>query len=162
MRKADSKSIINKLENEFFPRYNSGLIFIVDAGSEFTSNSMKQFMKSNGCLLYISCVNWPSSLAVERSHRTIVSLIRIILISKNWLKEKWPLCLNEVLKTMRHSPDSQTMNSPFQRCFGKESVNKLDLTISPLIPIETEYLKPLTPYPNTSQVENEFTILDYR
>ena len=54
LRKADSKSILNKLENDFLPRYNSGLIFIVDAGSEFMSKIFRKTIEANGCLLYVS------------------------------------------------------------------------------------------------------------
>ena len=157
LRKADSKSIITKLESEFLPRYNAGLIFIVDAGTEFGSKMMQKHISSNGCILYVSTSAWPNSLAVERCHRSIVSLIRIILIKNNWSKEKWVLCLPEVLRTIRHSPDSATLKSAYERCFGKRSTNKIDLVINPLVPIETDSLKPLDPYPDID-IENNFSI----
>ena len=67
------------------------------------------------------------------------------------------MCLPEVLRTIRHSPDSATLKSAYERCFGKRSTNKIDLAINPLVPIETDSLKPLDPYPNID-IENNFSI----
>ena len=64
-----------------------------------------------------------------------------------------------MLKTIRHSPDSTTLNSLFERCYGIESISKIDLAINPLIPITTKFLKPLKPYPDT-EIDNNFTILN--
>ena len=88
LRVADSKHILEKLETDFLPRYSQGIIFLVDGGSHFTSRLMKQKLEANGYSLYITTLYWPNSQVIERIHRTLVSLIRIILIDKDMPKEK--------------------------------------------------------------------------
>ena len=126
---ATSQNILNKIENNIIPRYSEGLVLICDGGTEFTSKLMKKTITANGCKLYISTNYWPNSNPVERAHRTLVSLIKIILLDKQWPKEKWPLTLPEALKTINCAPDSSSITSPFSRVFGKNPVIRTDLTI---------------------------------
>ena len=73
---------------------------MTDRGTEFTSKLIAKTLMDNGCLLYVGCPYWPNSTAVERAHRTLLNLIRIILRDNEWPKEKWPLTLSECLRTM--------------------------------------------------------------
>ena len=147
---ATSQNILNKIENNIIPRYSEGLVLICDGGTEFTSKLMKKTITANGCKLYISTNYWPNSNPVERAHRTLVSLIKIILLDKQWSKEKWPLALPEALKTFNCSPDSSSTTSPFSRVFGKNPVIRTDLTIG--CP-KTEESKDLKAYPPVAEVE---------
>ena len=146
----DSKTIIKILEEEVIPRYSENLVLICDGGSTFTSKLVKKCVEGNGCSIYISTNYWPNSLAVERCHRTLVSLIRCLLHQDKKNKKEWPLMLKEALKTMRWSgPEG---NSPFHRVFGKPPSLRIDRTF------KTKNLKvqaeQTVPFP-IQEVENE-------
>ena len=119
---------------------------MTDRGTEFTSKLMAKTLKDNGCLLYVGCPYWPNSTAVERSHRTLLNLIRIILRDNEWPKEKWPLTLSECLRTMRMCPGHKTSDSPFSRVFGKEPILRTESLLSPLLPNDPDTT--LEPYPS--------------
>ena len=156
LRSADSKQVLEKLETDFLPRYSQGLVFLVDGGSHFTSRLMKKKIEANGCMLYITTNYWPNSQVVERMHRTLVSLIPILLIDQKLSKEKWPLTLPEAVRTIRMAPDTATANSPYERVYGKPPVNRIDMAINPMTPLETEELKP---YPTQIEDENVNTLV---
>ena len=156
VRNATSKIILAKILEHIIPRYGEGQIFMTDRGTEFTSKLMAKTLKDNGCLLYVGCPYWPNSTAVERAHRTLLNLIRIILRDNEWPKEKWPLTLSECLRTMRMCPGHKTSDSPFSRVFGKEPILRTESLLSPLLPnVPDTTLDPYPSHDDQPKIESE-------
>ena len=118
LSKATSHRITRIIEEDVIPRYGENLTFIFDMGSQFLSKLMRKTLDQKGCKRYFSTPYHANSLPVERSHRTLVSLIRILLLDQELPKEKWPDVLHLALYTMRCSPDSDSKTSAFERTFG--------------------------------------------
>ena len=118
MRQATAHNICKILENDIFPRFGEGLTLISDQGREFIANKLKQIVGKYQGRLYYGTAHHPNSNPIERHHRTLVSLIRCLLIEDRKPKEDWPLTLARALYTMRCAPNGRTQTSPFQRVYG--------------------------------------------
>ena len=118
LSKANSHKITKIIEEDVIPRYGENLTFMFDMGSQFLSKLMMKTLDQKGCKRYFSTPYHANSFPVERSHRTLVSLIRILLLDRNLPKESWPDVLHLALYTMRCCPDSDSKTSAYERTFG--------------------------------------------
>ena len=118
LSKANAQRITKIIEEDVIPRYGENLTFMFDMGSQFVSKLMRKSLDHTGCKRYFSTPYHANSFPVERSHRTLVSLIRILLIDRNLPKESWPDVLHLALYTMRCCPDSDSKTSAYERTFG--------------------------------------------
>ena len=110
--------IVKIIEEDIIPRYGEDLTFIFDHGSNFKSKLMLKVLNQKGCKRYFGTTYHPNSLPVERYHRTLVSLIRLLLLDREMSKEMWPEVLPLALYAMRCSPDSDSKTSAYERTFG--------------------------------------------
>ena len=118
LRRATAKNIARIITEDIISRYGENLTFICDRGSSFMSQKLMEVVTKHGCHRYFGTAYHPDSLAVERHHRTLVSLVRILLIDKNLSKEHWPDQIPLALYTMRCTPDTDTHTSAFERVYG--------------------------------------------
>ena len=118
MKQATSHAICKILENDFFPRFAEGHTFIADQGREFIAHKLKKLVKRYHGRIHYGTSHHPNSNPIERHHRTLVSLIRCLLIDAGLAKENWPETLPRALYTMRCAPSALTKDSPFNRVYG--------------------------------------------
>ena len=118
MKHANALTICKILEHDVFPRFGEGLTLLSDQGREFIAKTLKTVVKKYHGRLYYGTAHHPNSNPIERHHRTLVSLIRCLLIDAKSPKEDWPETLSKALYTMRCAPNAQTKQSAFQRVYG--------------------------------------------
>ena len=118
MKAATTQNICKILENDIFPRYGEGLTFICDQGREFIAHRLRELVAKYYGRIYFGTSHHPNSNPIERHHRTLVSLIRCLLIDESKPKEEWPDTISRALYTLRASPNSQTRESAFNRVYG--------------------------------------------
>ena len=121
--------VIAKLVQRMCNRYGEGLTFVTDQGKEFMAQEVKDVMMENGGAHYVTTSHHSNSNPVERAHRDLGALIRLLIEDKHLQPQQWPLVLDEALRTMRFSPDSLTQQSAFIRTFGKKPLTRIDTWI---------------------------------
>ena len=118
MKAATTQNICKILDNDIFPRYGEGLTFICDQGREFIAHKLRDLVSKYHGRIYFGTSHHPNSNPIERHHRTLLSLIRCLLIDENKAKEEWPETIPKALYTLRASPNGQTRESAFNRVYG--------------------------------------------
>ena len=165
LRRALGKNIAKIIKEDIIPRYGENLTFVCDRGSSFISKRLMEVVEKHGCHRYFGTIYHPDSLAVERHHRTLVSLVRILLIDKNLPKEQWPDQIPLALYTMRCTPDTDTHTSAFERVYGHPPATQINsltgiqtdeniIDESPM-KVRTEVNHGISPYPNNEIVTPE-------
>ena len=113
MRASNAKAVAAFITDKMVPRYGEGLVFISNQGKEQTASVVLEAIQRSGGQHYATTAHHSKSNPVERTNLTVGKILRAKLIDSQRPKEKRPLCLTEVLYTMRMSHDSQTGDSPF-------------------------------------------------
>ena len=125
LTKATAAQVTRIIEEDMIPRYGEDLTFICDQAKIFLSKLMRKVTDKRGCKRYFSTPYHPDSLPVERYHRTLNSLIRILLLDRDLPKESWPEVLHLALYTMRCTPDSDSKTAAFERTFGRPPATQI-------------------------------------
>ena len=125
LTKATAAQVTRIIEEDMVPRYGEDLTIMSDQAKIFLSKLMRKVTDRTGCKRYFSTPYHPNSLPVERYHRTLNSLIRILLLDRDLPKESWPEMLHLALYTMRCTPDSDSKTSAFERLFGRPPATQI-------------------------------------
>lgn len=116
MRQADSKSVINFLENEVFLVYGVPSKIICDNGSQFASKSFRDMMSEYRILPQYNAVYHPQHNPAERINRVILSSIRAYMKND---QTNWDLEISKIACAMRTSVHDSIGFSPFMVNFGR-------------------------------------------
>ena len=125
LTKATAAQVTRIIEEDMIPRYGEDLTIMSDQAKIFLSKLMRRVTDKRGCRRYFSTPYHANSLPVERYHRTLNSLIRILLLDKDLPKESWPEVLHLALYTMRCTPDTGSKTSAFERLFGRPPATQI-------------------------------------
>ena len=118
LKSKHSQPIADILIHQFIPRYGfDNITYTIDNGKELLNLTVKEAMeKIGGGIQYAGLAYHSQSLHVERHHRTLLNLIRALLIEKNLRKESWPQVLSTALYNHRSMPNNGS--SAFFRVYG--------------------------------------------
>ena len=116
--RATTEAVKNVLECHFFPRYGSNLTFLAHLDKQFVSQLFKDILNKYSSNIRFGLAYHAMSSPVERSHRTLLGLIRAILLQNDWPKEKWPSAFYKALTTIRMKP-SNGKHSSYELVFGQ-------------------------------------------
>ena len=125
LTRATATQVTKIIEEDMIPRFGEDLTFLSDMAKVFISKLMRKITDKRGCKRYFSTPYHANSLPVERYHRTLNSLIRILLIDQDLPKESWPEVLHLALYTMRCTPDSDSKTSAFERLYGRPPATQI-------------------------------------
>ena len=106
------------IENELIPRFGEQLYLSTDCGTNFLSKTIKRVCEMYKSRIYHGTPYRSASTVVERVHRSINSLIRMMLIDLSLPKSKWCDILPRVLYCLRASMDSSSNTTAFSRVYG--------------------------------------------
>ena len=92
-----------------------------DNGSEFTSKPMQRLYHDHGILLQSSCVETPQQNGrVERKHRHILNVARVLLFQANLPKKLWGECVLVAVYLINHTPSKVLEGkTPFEALYQK-------------------------------------------
>ena len=100
MRKIDTRTTINKIFNDYIPKYGKPRRIQSDHGSQFTSRAWEKQLSGEGIIHTFSSIRHPQSNIVERVNKEIGRFFRTITGHKHGGWAHWvPFvenCLNEI------------------------------------------------------------------
>ena len=118
---------VNKfLREEIFPRYQQGLRFVMDGGSEFNNAQVKNTITEMNSTYHFKTPHHPNSNPVERWNLVIGNLIRTLRARTQTPVKDWDKLLPDVLATIRCMKDDSG-DSPYLRVFGRIPVLETDV-----------------------------------
>ena len=124
IRRMDTKTVLDILNREIFPRYGYCEQIHSDRGAQFTSQAMKEL----GEALKIKISQTPAynakSNPVERGHRDLKAALNALTQHK---PTAWPDYIPAILYAFRCSVSASTGFSPFQLMYGRSPIEDLDL-----------------------------------
>ena len=124
IRKMDTRTVLDILNREIFPRYGYCEQIHSDRGTQFTSQAMKEL----GETLKIKISQTPAynakSNPVERGHRDLKAALTALTQHK---PTAWPDYIPAILYALRCSISAATGFSPFQLMYGRSPIEDLDL-----------------------------------
>ena len=129
MTNEQTHTIIQKLRENFIPRFGLGCHFVADNSKSFVSVELKAMMENLGGLITHTIPYNPQANPVERAHREINQKIRIALEEKP--DNLWINYLPNVLLAYRTTPSGVTKKSPYYLLYGQEPVMSLDILCKP-------------------------------
>lgn len=116
MRRADTKSVVNFLEDEVFLVYGVPTKIICDNGPQFISKEFVKLMKEYGVVINYNAVYHPQHNPAERLNRVILSSIRAY---NRGDQTYWDAEIPKIACAMRNSAHDSTGFTPYMVNFGK-------------------------------------------
>lgn len=78
-----------------------------DRGGEFTSNESKEYCETNGIKRQLTAAYTPHQNGVaERKNRTVMNMVRSLLVEKNVLRKLWAEAVNWAFYILNRCPTS--------------------------------------------------------
>ena len=126
LRRCNGTEVNKFLREEIFPRYQQGLRFVMDGGSEFNNALVKNTIKEMNSTYHFKTPHHPNSNPVERWNLVIGNLIRTLRARTQTPVKDWDKLLPDVLATIRCMKDDSG-DSPYLRVFGRIPVLETDV-----------------------------------
>ena len=134
---ATAAVVIDKLINEYIPRFSVPETIRSDRGSHFTAHVVQEVCKLLRIQYQLAPSYQPQAQGiVERQHATLASLLKKLCNEK---QAKWQEHLNHALFAMRVSKNRTTKFSPFELVFGRSPGLPLDLAYALPIPKREDF-----------------------
>jgi len=127
LKKATSKAVLNRLENDYIPTIGSPEAIQSDNGTQFTAKLWKETLKKWNIKTIYSTKYHPQSNAVERYNREIGRLLRTYCHDQH---RKWPLYLDQVEKWMNRVRSEVIEITPEQLMTGERSKHEIESLIT--------------------------------
>lgn len=113
--KANTKTVINKLVNNYFVKHGIPEKVHTDQGSQFTSPIFISKMQSLGIKVLFSSVRHPQSNMVERYHKSLIQCLRIYVNEKHTL---WVDYIEFIVNSLNRSIHEVTNFTPEYLQYG--------------------------------------------
>jgi len=111
LKRATTKSIINRLENDYIPHTGKPKSILTDNGTQFTANSWKKKLEELEIERKHSTKYHPQSNPVERYNREIGPLLRTYCNNQH---TKWPNKLDQIEEWMNKLRSEVTELTPWE------------------------------------------------
>lgn len=118
IKKANTKTLINKIVNDYLPTVGEVKCILSDHGTQFTSNEWYEVLQSRNIRVVHSSCYHPQSNPVERVNKEIGKICRMLCHEKH---TKWALCLKFIEDCLNHSVHDSTGHIPYEIMFGRPS-----------------------------------------
>ena len=119
VKNANAATVADKLITELFPRFGHCEFLKTDRGTHFKNETLKEICEITGIEQVFSPSYRPQANPVERSHRTLKSMITSCVIQLGDNRNgKWEDYLPMALTAYRMSWHSSIQTTPFEALFG--------------------------------------------
>ncbi|KAL7291585.1 hypothetical protein TKK_0014628 [Trichogramma kaykai] len=116
LRKADDKGVARALEELILFRWETPEYFLSDNGKEFDNKLLASVLQEYGIKHETTAPYHPQSNAVERSNKTLKTMISIFVKNDHW---DWDLHVHEFRHAMNTAMQSSTKMSPAFLNYGR-------------------------------------------
>uniref|UniRef100_A0A2S2NBD6 RNA-directed DNA polymerase n=1 Tax=Schizaphis graminum TaxID=13262 RepID=A0A2S2NBD6_SCHGA len=127
IKKATTKTILNKIENDYFIKVGKPEAVQTDNGTQFTAKLWGDTLRKHGIKITYSTKYHPQSNPVERYNREIGRLLRTYC---NTQHTKWPLYIEQIEIWMNRVRSEVTELTPEQLMTGQRTKQNIEQIIS--------------------------------
>ena len=132
MKRATGANVVHTLVTEVFPRFGYPSFLKIDRGTHFLNKEVQELTDLTGIRVLTSPAYHPCSNIIERSHRTLKSMLHAMILDlsqgdpSSW-EEHLPACLF----SFRCLRNKRTGFSPFELLFVNKPQTELTLIFGP-------------------------------